>query len=213
MRRRGSGAGFSLVEVVLALGIAAFAIITIIGLFGGLLDSNRYNVERREALQSVNSLRAFLNEQEEGKTFDEIYGWAQSGAEQELVYVTYRGDTVTRLPDANSREIVAGWFDAGDMPTGISINDLTSAREGRWIKAKLTLLTDLTPDGDALPATADAYPHAYLVFIAKISSVAGPEFAGGRSAGPGSADHRDPLTMKIPCFTTRHEIPSGVYAS
>lgn len=45
----GPSAGFSLVEVVLALGITSFAILTILGLLGTALQSNRDSEQRLEA--------------------------------------------------------------------------------------------------------------------------------------------------------------------
>lgn len=61
MRRPGKQrAGFSLVEVVLAIGIVGFALVSIFSLFSVSLQTNSSVVDQVEALSAVKALPAFL---------------------------------------------------------------------------------------------------------------------------------------------------------
>jgi uncharacterized protein (TIGR02598 family) len=68
--------GFSLIEVVLAVGVVAFAIISVLALFGQSLQSARQVTDEDEALGIARALPAFL--QAEG--FNTVYGWLSSNS-------------------------------------------------------------------------------------------------------------------------------------
>jgi len=73
---------FSLIEVVLAVGVVAFAIISVLALFGQSLQSARQVTDEDEALGIARALPAFL--QNEG--FNTVYGWVQTPASAPTIY-------------------------------------------------------------------------------------------------------------------------------
>jgi len=69
--RQGGRGGFSLVEVVLALGIFAFAIVVIIGLLSGLLDTSRESWVETRSAQIANGIFRDLAPDSAGKGNDQ----------------------------------------------------------------------------------------------------------------------------------------------
>jgi type II secretory pathway pseudopilin PulG len=152
---------FSLVEVVLAIGIVSFALLTIIGLFGGIMKSSGDNSRRREMAETVDSLRSFLNR----TNFDTAYGWVRSN--KEFLYLTYRVGS-NGIPDTNSQVVGGLWTNAD--ASGLEAYEL--ARSGSWLRARLGV-SPSNPGGTNLPAAAGNYSRASLFVLADIAPVAG----------------------------------------
>ncbi len=155
-------AGFSLVEVVLAIGIVSFAVLTILGLFGGIINSVGDNTERRTILEAVDSMRGHLITQ----GFDTAYGWVRTN--QEFVFVTYKAGP-TGSPDANGQRVLGRWM----MPTDPDLALYEATRVGRWVRAKLSV-SPSNPAGIALPPDANNYESGVLAVLAEMDSVETP---------------------------------------
>ncbi len=197
-RRHG---GFSLVEVTLALGIVAFAVVTLIGLLGTLLDADDSVTDRRDAIQCIDSLHQYLGLKEDPNSpgnlfFNEIYTWAQAD-EWELAYVTYYSDADGN-PDRSVKSVRSVWLDQDEFS---NFTTYDSAREGNWIKIRLTLAGGPGSDGanpvdkSDLPPEADNYPHAYLVFIAEAYGVANPNVSPWELDPPQNPVFTAPITV------------------
>jgi len=184
INRANRSAGFSLVEVTLALGIVTFALVVLLGTLATALDTEGAVTERRGGIQAIDALLQYLNDDDAfdpADRFEEIYSWAQasSGDEQVLAYVTYRYDPDAPDPDApvaSGESVRSIWLD--DFSNYSNYED---AREGEWVLVRLSLADGPTDDGPnpvdpgSLPATADLYEHAYLVFRAEVFEVAVPQ--------------------------------------
>lgn len=155
-------AAFSLVEVVISIGIVSFALLTIIGLFGGIMRSSGDNTQRREMTEAVDSLRAFLTEE---AGFTNAYNWAKSGTS--LVYVTYKSGA-NNIPDAGSITVVGMWTNATS-----ELEAYEAARSGSWLRAKLSV-SPLNPSGTNLPPIAQYANRAGVFIVADIDAIAQP---------------------------------------
>lgn len=153
---------FSLIEVVLAIGIVSFALLTIIGLFGGMMKSSGDNTQRREMTEAVDSLRSHLD----ATNFASAYDWTKAG--KEFLYVTYKAGS-NGVPDPASQTVIGLWTNAD--ATGLEAYE--PARSGRWLRAKLSV-SPSNPGGTNLPAVG-AYTRASLFVLAEIFPVAAPE--------------------------------------
>ena len=81
--RSGRLAGFSLVEVVLAIGIVGFALLSVFSLFSVSIQTNAATMEQVEALSAVKALPAFLQAVKDGSTppnqgFAPVYAWVSN---------------------------------------------------------------------------------------------------------------------------------------
>ncbi len=154
--------GFSLIEVVIAIGVVSFAVLSVVGLFGGIMQTAGNNTNRRELANGYGSLRYFL----ENQGFPRAFAWAGGG--QELMYVTYRSDN-NGDPSEDSDVIAARWLNPDeDDPTSFE-----SARVGRWIKAKLAV-SPSNPGGTSV-GSLENYKSGFLLVVADIDVVAIPE--------------------------------------
>lgn len=152
---------FSLIEVVLAIGIVSFALLTIIGLFGGMMKSSGDNTQHREMTEAVDALRSCLN----ATNFASAYDWVKNG--KEFLYLTYKTGS-NGTPDPNSQTVAGIWTNAD--ATGLDVYE--PARSGRWLRAKLSV-SPSNPGGTNLPAVS-SYTRATLFVQADIFPVAGP---------------------------------------
>lgn len=154
-------AAFSLVEVVIALGVVSFALLAIIGVFGGILRTSNENTDRQAMADSVDALRSYLN----STNFSTAYDWAKNG--KEFLYVTYKSEAGGG-PDPASSLVSSRW-----MPTDApDISDIDAARYGRWIRARLNV-SPSNPGGTNLPVF-NAYSRAGLFILAELDSVEVP---------------------------------------
>ncbi len=155
--------GFSLVEVVLALGIVSFALVPIIGLFATIMDNDKEIAERRELVESIDPLNNFLQNK---ITFDQVFTWAQAtNPHKELVYVTYHGISESN-PSPTGDDVFSSWLDTDtDSPA-----QYTASRAGYWVRAKLSL-SSTNPETDLTGFSATTYPHAYIVLDVELESL------------------------------------------
>jgi type II secretory pathway pseudopilin PulG len=169
--------GFSLVEVVLAVGIVTFAIIVIVSLFGGLLSRHKEVTDRQEVINAMGALNSHL---ETGVTFPVAFTWAKAN-NHELAYVLHRADA-SGTPSPSGTNVVGKWIDAGDVASSTAMD---SAREGQWIKVVLKWNETLNPMAQsALPAQDAGYPEAALVFDATFYLVPNAAFPITSNAVP-----------------------------
>lgn len=162
---------FSLVEVMIAVGIVAFTVTVSVGLISTFMASSRDNRDRSEIAAALNGLRSYLQEK---VGFDTCYSWAANDSAPELVYVTYRANESTGAPNGDSSFVHSVWFDPASPPYPIS--QLEVAREGRWVKARLTYAENLMPDGTTATGSTGDFPHAHLIFEVGLAVVAQPTF-------------------------------------
>lgn len=164
IRTSTAGSAFSLVEVVIAIGIVGFAILAMSGLFGTVLSNSKGNADRRALLESVDSLHSYLNEE---KDFASVYEWAKSGTN--LFYVTYKSDT-NGSPDAEATEVRSLWFDHVT-----NAQQYSAAQNGRWVKAHLQLAPSNNPGAiTALPDHLSNFSGSYLVLHVSLQTVSDP---------------------------------------
>ncbi len=156
--------GFSLVEVVLAIGIVSFALLTLLGLFGGSMQSANQNTERRELAEAIDGLRRTF----QTTNFATSYDWVRT--QKKLLYVSYRADE-NGNPDANASGTAALWLDPNAPPKPLS--DYEAARTGRWVRASLRV-SPSNPAGTNLPATASGYPQAVVFGLITLDALATP---------------------------------------
>jgi|GEM_PF-3585308 len=168
---RRPASGFSLVEVVLALGIVAFTVTVSVGLISTLLSSSRESRQRNELTVALDSLQPYL---QDDQGFITCYGWAAGGTEKELLYVSYRADTISGIPKGGGGAVRSLWLDPASPPPGFALADLDAAREGRWVRARLTYSTALMPADTTLPSSVDDFPLAFIAFDAALAVVAEP---------------------------------------
>ncbi len=89
-----AASGFSLIEVVLAVGIVAFAVIAIIALFGSSLESGRQVTDEDEALGIVRALPAYLQTQ----SFATVYGWILASSSASVSTATLYAFNIVPAP-------------------------------------------------------------------------------------------------------------------
>lgn len=142
--------GFSLVEVVLAVGILSFSIIVVGGLYGNLISRHNDNSDRQEIARAVTALNEYLERPDSSAL---VSGWLPSiASEKELNYVVFRAGTEGQ-PDPTSDRLTARWIGGRDNePTE---NSLDAARQGSWIRAVLK-------QNEELAATASRVLNAEL---------------------------------------------------
>ncbi len=165
--KRGRGnrapfAAFSLVEVVIALGIVSFGILAVIGIFGGMMRSANDNVERRALIESIDALRQHLD----NIGFETAYDMVLN--QSELLYVTFKADAAG-APDKNGDRVVGKWFDVNDAD--ISMAD--EARAGRWIRARLQV-SPSNPGGTNLAGSTADYDGGMVAVLVGMDAVPTP---------------------------------------
>ena len=104
---RARGAGFSLVEVVLSLGVIAFALVAILGVFPTGLRANRASISDTRAAEVLNAITATIDAQ--CATFSNIncYGEtldlaALTGATSRTLYVSYSSPGEPTISNAST---------------------------------------------------------------------------------------------------------------
>lgn len=158
--RRG---GFSLIEVTLALGIVAFGLLSILGIYSGMLGQAAENTDRRDIGEATDALRAELNENFD---FSTVFDWVLTDDPKQLVYVTFRANDEGE-PDPTGDRILSTWLD--DWTDWESYE---TAREGRWLKAELRLAPNNNPS--SLPSSSDDYDSALLLVQMHMAAVPTP---------------------------------------
>jgi len=156
--------GFSLIEVTLALGIVAFGLLSILGVYSGMLGQAAENTDRRDIGEATDALRAELNENFD---FSTVFDWIKSDDPKQLVYVTFRANDAGE-PDPTGDRILSTWLD-----DWADWADYETAREGRWLKAELRLAPNNNPSD--LPANSADYPSALLLVQMQMAAVPTPD--------------------------------------
>ena len=161
--------GFSLVEVVIAVGIVAFSLLVVLSLFGGMVSQSRENIDRRDLVESVDALRAFLNDRNSAQ-FDDLLSWVESG-KQELVYIVYHADA-NGNPDPLSETTRSTWLD----PSITDVAPYDQARVGSWIKAEIQEApASLQPGETEIPSDAGTFSHSYFNSQIDLAAVPVPD--------------------------------------
>jgi type II secretory pathway pseudopilin PulG len=111
-RGKSVSSGFSLIEVVLAVGVFAFAVLGLIGLLVPALSSVANVSESNQVAGVISRLDAFLQSQ----SFASVYQWVASGREKVFVGYNLASDT----DDGSMREIVR---DPGDPRLDSEMHD------------------------------------------------------------------------------------------
>lgn len=143
---------FSLVEVIMAVGIVAFALVAMLALMGSMLGNARDTATQNDALQMVPSINEYLKK----AGFTSVYGWAVSPSNQPLI-LAYNVETNQRL-----EQIVTNVAGAGNAPATVS------ARAGRLFQVKLAFSTN-NPAGLAnAPSAVGTYTNFALPLQVKI---------------------------------------------
>ena len=151
--------GFSLVEVTITLGIAVFALVTMVALFQSLFTWSRGIGDRRQALQSMDALTAFLNDTN-SVTFSNAFAWATNGTNgTNLTFIRYR--------DSNSRIAMLWTTNSADVAQH------EATREGRLIKAAV-FLSPNNPGTLPVPTDLTNYTNSRIVFQVNYHAVSDP---------------------------------------
>ncbi len=151
-------AGFSLIEIVIAVGIVAFAIPSVLGVMAVFSSSSSATMDRGEAASVANSLQLYLSGKVTNLPFATIYGW------------TY----AARQNPANAQVIYAYKSDASQSDYSFSQTPPNGAIEGKLLAAEI-----LAPDPRVLPAAALVsdnanYAKAYLPIKVAIYALSTP---------------------------------------
>lgn len=118
--KRWSNCAFSLVEVTLALGIAAFCLIAIFGLMPVGVQTNRNATSQTAATNIIAAVVADLRATPKTSTTSSQFG-IQFGQAKDL-YFDSTGSFIPDTPDANSRYHLNITFPSS--PTGLSYADV-----------------------------------------------------------------------------------------
>jgi len=159
--------GFSLVEVVITVGIVSFALVVIVGLFGTLLSRQGEVKERNELVAAIGALNTYIDQE---ISFEKVYSEIAEGTLQ-LDFAQYRVDD-DGLPSRGGTRLNSQWF-APDAPIPSAVE---AAREGRLIKARIRLDTDRNPV-NPLTGNADSYSEAMLALVAQLYPVPDQNFS------------------------------------
>jgi type II secretory pathway pseudopilin PulG len=161
---RGPVRAFSLVEVILAVGIVSVAMLAIVGLSTSMIHQSKDNFDRRALVEASGALRFFLSEQTNAG-FSNVFGWVADGGTKDFVYVTYRANDLGD-PDRAGSNVLSQWFEAD----ADDLSAYDAAQDGAWIRARIgyapenNLSTNLT-------GSPSAFPEAHLVISAMMDTV------------------------------------------
>lgn len=174
-------AGFSLVEIVLAVGIIGVALLAIFGLFSTALRSNAETMSQQEVLGLSRSFTDFLRSTNGGAGFTNVYGWVRNPSS---------------APEVYAFAMTNGVFTNGIIGSSMT-EDVIGRRPGRLYRMVLSLSPNMPiqsggtnimrPLADNLPANVAAYTNDALLAVQVRAFVVG---------GPGV-----PLTNLTPVFT------------
>lgn len=176
-REAGRRGGFTLTEVMVAIGVVAVGLLPIVALFSLVMDSYAEIRGQRAACRSLNALNNYLNEE---VAFERVYQWASAGQPKELVFLTYRtnGEFSPIYPKGtpvkDGRSASSAWLDTGTPWFASSVENYDSAREGPWIKAVIELAEEdeTGSESGGLPALEE-YDKAYVMFKVRLYTAAG----------------------------------------
>lgn len=167
--KNSGGKAFSLVEVVLAVGVVSIALLGIFGLFSTALRTNSETLSQQEVLGVTRAFSGYLGSTNVG--FSNVFNWAKNPATAPEVYIY---------------SATNGSFQYGLGSDSAFLSALT-ARQGRLFRMALELspnmpLRDATgaisvarPVAADLPASATSYTNdAALALKVKVFDVSSP---------------------------------------
>ena len=162
--RKRQHSALTLVEVVLALGIVAFSILTIVGLLGGFAKVSSATACREEAAAALNVIQLYLD----GKAPD-------SANSSPIAFTTvYNWVRAARTSPATAQILYAHRDSANPDGYLVSQTPPTDQFDGK-IMAAFILAPDLTilPDSQ-LAGTPSAYNKSYLPLRIEIHALSSP---------------------------------------
>ena len=165
--------GFSLIEVILAMGVFTLAIVALIGLLAPTLSSVNDIVQSNRAISAVGKINGYFENYRpranNETAFDEIYDWVNDGGGTSNLYIF----TWSNPDDASDQRMVVT-----DSMTNTSydnrIQNLLSDSVGPILVASVKPATfnafdtidggsiSSQPPGSPLPSNPDSYYEGYL---------------------------------------------------
>jgi prepilin-type N-terminal cleavage/methylation domain-containing protein len=146
--------GFSLIEIVLAVGIVSIALLAIFGLFGTALKSNAETLSQHEVMGVTRSFGDYLHATNGGGGFTNVFNWVK---------------TPSTAPEIYAFAMTNGSFTNG-LGSDSDFVAATSQRRGRLFRLALALSPNMPirgasgslisrPSASDLPASASAYTN------------------------------------------------------
>ncbi len=153
-----TSSGFSLVEVIIAVGIVAFAIPAVLGVMAVFSSSSAATMDRGEAASAANALQLYLSGKVTNLPFATVYGWTYSA----------------RQTPANAQVIYAYKTNLSQSDYSFSQTPPTEAIEGKLLAAEI-----LAPDTRVLPSAtlvsdSSLYTKSYLPIKVSIYALSSP---------------------------------------
>lgn len=162
--------GFSLIEIVLAVGIVSIALLAIFGLFGTALRSNAETLSQHEFMGVTRSFGDYLSSTNGGAGFTNVFNWVKAPESAPGIYAFAMSN---------------GSFTNG-LETDPVFLAAASQRPGRLFRLTLSLSPNMPirssagneisrPSAADLPASAEAYTNeAVLALQIRAFSVPAP---------------------------------------
>ena len=185
IKRRDKKNAFSLIEVVLAVGIFSLALIALLGLLGSTQQSVNNVVEQTRGISVMSKVNAYLQSQD----FTTVYNWVAGGTTQVVYVYSYRADLSRKRDDDGSPIPIAVFTEDNTPQEGVNFKTVTGIRV--LVEDNSFLLDDLEatentifkavisdslvyPAGEPGRGTGgtlvpfNSYPEAYLALNVKI---------------------------------------------
>jgi len=165
--------GFSLIEIVLAVGIVSIALLALFGLFGTSLRSNSETLSQHELMGVTRSLSDYLQATNGGAGFTNVFNWVKDAGS---------------APELYSFATTNGSFTNG-IGTDSAFLAALNQRPGRLFRMQISLSPNMPlrtaaggltagPKASDLPASAAAYTNdAVLALQVRAFSVPAPGIA------------------------------------
>jgi len=153
-------AAFSLVEVIIAVGVVTVAVVAMVALSSSLLGNARETAAQNEALQFVPSINDFLQRTVQQTGFSTVYGWAQAPSGQPLIFA-YSVET-----NDQTRIVVT------NVVSALTIAADSRSRKGRLFSAALSFSTNNPAGLTNLPAAMTDYTNFALPLRVELKNVA-----------------------------------------
>jgi len=158
---------FSLIEVILAIGILGVAVVALLGLIGPALETVRTVQETNQGINCISNLNALLSS---AKFYDaedlsgSVYTWVQSSqAQQPTIFLFYNEilDITTDKPQIVPRVVLFSNAVRVKLPGYMQMSDLTLAAQNGAINGPVIAMSiSLSPlaQNFSPPLGSNAYP-------------------------------------------------------
>jgi len=175
-----SSSGFTLVEVSIAIGIVAIALVSILGTYGSLQSQSGDSNMRDDAAFATNSIRNYLQGK---KGLDSILSEIISEGESELIFFSYRG-VEPKQPDGLAQNIYSfctdlnsNWLAQETFP-GVTNAEIEEARDGQMYRAVLKLNESVNPvEQSDLDPNPENYHHGFIALQLSLYDIYDPSQA------------------------------------